>query len=64
MRTVWKSTVALGIFLRNMHRWSAPAMVAVVLLHMCRVFLTGAYKPPREFNWVIDVFLLRPIRES
>jgi len=53
-----RGTVAFGIFLRNMHRWSAHAMVAVVFLHMCRVFLTGAYKPPREFNWVIGVFLL------
>lgn len=63
MRTVWKSTVAFGMFLRNM-QWSAPAMVAVVLLYMCRAFLTGAYKPPWEFNWVIGVFLLRPIGES
>src|SRR5690242_15651556 len=53
-----RGTVAFGIFLRNMHRWSAHAMVAVVFLHMCRVFLTGAYKPPREFNWVIGVGLL------
>jgi quinol-cytochrome oxidoreductase complex cytochrome b subunit len=53
-----RGTVAFGIFLRNMHRWSAHAMVAVVFLHMCRVFLTGAYKPPREFNWVLGVLLL------
>ena len=33
-----RGTVAFGIFLRNMHRWSAHAMVAVVFLHMCRVF--------------------------
>ena len=52
-----RGTVAFGIFLRNMHRWAAHGMVAVVFLHMCRVFLTGAYKPPREFNWVIGVFL-------
>ncbi|HVM91258.1 MAG TPA: cytochrome b N-terminal domain-containing protein [Terriglobales bacterium] len=52
-----RGTVAFGIFLRNMHRWSAHGMVAVVFLHMCRVFLTGAYKPPREFNWVIGVLL-------
>src|SRR6266496_336420 len=52
-----RGTVAFGIFLRNMHRWSAHAMVAVVFLHMCRVFLTGAYKPPREFNWVLGVLL-------
>ena len=53
-----RSSVAFGIILRNMHRWAAHAMVAVVFLHMCRVFLTGAYKPPREFNWLIGVTLL------
>ena len=53
-----RGTVAFGIFLRNMHRWSAHGMVAAVFLHMCRVFLTGSYKPPREFNWVLGVLLL------
>jgi len=53
-----RGTVAFGIFLRNMHRWSAHGMVAIVFLHMCRVFLTGAYKKPREFNWVLGVVLL------
>jgi quinol-cytochrome oxidoreductase complex cytochrome b subunit len=53
-----RGTVAFGIFLRNMHRWSAHGMVAIVFLHMCRVFFTGAYKKPREFNWVLGVFLL------
>jgi cytochrome b-561 len=53
-----RGTVAFGIFLRNMHRWAAHGMVAVVFLHLCRVFLTGAYKPPREFNWVLGVVLL------
>ena len=51
-------SVPLGQFTRNMHRWSAHAMVLVVVLHMARVFYTGAHKPPREFNWVIGVFLL------
>jgi quinol-cytochrome oxidoreductase complex cytochrome b subunit len=50
--------VAFGMFLRNAHRWAAHGMVAVVFLHMCRVFFTGAYKPPREFNWVVGVGLL------
>ncbi|MBI4355871.1 MAG: cytochrome bc complex cytochrome b subunit [Candidatus Omnitrophica bacterium] len=50
--------VTLGTFLRNMHRWGAHAMVMTAILHMVRVFLTGAYKPPREFNWVIGVILL------
>ena len=47
----------LGI-LREMHRWGAHAMVITVWLHMYRVFLTGSYKPPREFNWVVGVILL------
>jgi quinol-cytochrome oxidoreductase complex cytochrome b subunit len=51
-------TVLFGMFLRNMHRWAAHAMVLLVMLHMLRVFLTGSYKPPREFNWVIGVLLL------
>jgi len=50
--------VTFGIVLRNMHRWSAHAMVVVVFLHMCRVFWTGSYKPPREFNWIVGVLLL------
>jgi quinol-cytochrome oxidoreductase complex cytochrome b subunit len=50
--------VTLGQLLRNMHRWAAHLMVIVVILHMVRVFLTGAYKPPREYNWVIGVILL------
>ena len=50
--------VSSGLFLRNMHRWSAHAMVAVAFLHMLRVFYTGSYKPPKEFNWVVGVLLL------
>lgn len=50
--------VPFGMFIRNMHRWSAHAMVIFVILHMFRVFMTGSYKPPREFNWVVGVFLL------
>ncbi len=47
----------LGI-LRELHRWGAHAMVITVWLHMFRVFLTGRYKPPREFNWNVGVILL------
>jgi len=50
--------VTLGGLLRNLHRWSAHLMVVAVILHMIRVFLTGAYKPPREYNWVVGVLLL------
>jgi quinol-cytochrome oxidoreductase complex cytochrome b subunit len=41
-----------------MHRWAAHSMVIAVWIHMMRVFLTGSYKPPREFNWIIGVNLL------
>lgn len=53
-----ETDVIFGMFARNMHRWAAHAMVIAVFLHMCRVFYTGSYKPPREFNWVIGVVLL------
>ena len=49
--------VPLGI-MREMHRWGAHAMVITVWLHMFRVFMTGSYKPPREFNWVVGVIML------
>ncbi len=49
--------VPLGI-MRELHRWGAHAMVITVWLHMFRVFLTGSYKPPREFNWNVGVILL------
>ncbi len=52
-----RDTVSFGV-LREVHRWGAHAMVITVMLHMYRVFLTGSYKPPREFNWVIGVTLL------
>ena len=51
------SAVSFGNLVRNMHRWSAHLMVVSVTLHMIRVFYHGAYKPPREFNWVIGVLL-------
>jgi quinol-cytochrome oxidoreductase complex cytochrome b subunit len=50
--------VFLGSFLRNVHRWAAHGMVVCVVLHMCRVFYTGSYKKPRQFNWVVGVILL------
>jgi cytochrome b6 len=50
--------VSSGVFLRNLHRWSAHAMVLLVFAHMFKVFYRGAYRPPREFNWVIGVVLL------
>ena len=53
-----RDTVPFGDVLRGIHRWGGHAMVISVLLHMYRVFLTGSYKPPRQFNWCIGVLLL------
>ena len=53
-----ETNVRFGMLIRNLHRWMAHGMVLTVLLHMMRVFYMGAYKPPREFNWVVGVILL------
>ncbi|WP_115865092.1 cytochrome b [Halorussus litoreus] len=47
-----------GFMLRSLHRWSAQVMVAAVFLHMLRVYFTGAYKEPRELNWIIGIILI------
>src|SRR5690625_75858 len=46
-----------GLFMRQVHHWSALLFVAAVSIHMLRVFFTGAFRRPREFNWVIGVVL-------
>ena len=53
-----ETNVRFGMLMRNLHRWMGHAMVILIFLHMMRVFYTGAYKPPREFNWAIGVVLL------
>jgi cytochrome b6 len=50
--------ISSGVFLRNLHRWSAHAMVFLVFCHMAKVFYRGAFRPPRELNWVVGVSLL------
>lgn len=50
-----QSAIPFGALIRNLHRWAAEGMVICAFLHMCRVFYTGAYKPPREFNWVVGI---------
>jgi len=52
------TNIAFGSLVRNIHRWGGHLMVLSVFLHMSRVFYHGAYKPPREFNWVVGVILL------
>jgi menaquinol-cytochrome c reductase cytochrome b subunit len=50
--------VFLGEFVRGMHKWGSSVMVILVCLHMARTFFFGAYKYPRELNWVVGVVLL------
>lgn len=53
-----QETQPFGFLLRNMHRWAAHGMVITVFLHMCRVFYTGSFRAPRQFNWVVGIVLL------
>jgi len=50
--------VFLGEFVRGMHKWGSSVMIILIFLHMGRTFFFGAYKYPRELNWVIGVVLL------
>jgi menaquinol-cytochrome c reductase cytochrome b subunit len=50
--------VTLGWMVRGMHRWGASLFIILMFMHMGRVFLFGAYKYPRELNWIIGVLLL------
>jgi ubiquinol-cytochrome c reductase cytochrome b subunit/cytochrome b6 len=53
-----RQAVPFGWFLRGLHRWSSNLMIAAVILHMMRVYFTGAYRKPRELNWMIGFGLL------
>src|SRR5947199_5307230 len=48
----------LGEFVRGMHKWGSSVMVILIFLHMARTFFFGAYKYPRELNWIIGVILV------
>lgn len=53
-----EGVITFGMLMRNVHRYAAHGMVITVFLHMMRVFYTGAYRPPREFNWWVGTILL------
>jgi menaquinol-cytochrome c reductase cytochrome b subunit len=50
--------LTLGWLVRGMHKWGASVFIILMFLHMGRVFLFGAYKYPRELNWIVGVLLL------
>lgn len=58
--SVWQITheVPYGWYIRSVHKWAATMMIAAVILHQIRVYFTGAYRKPREINWMIGCFLL------
>jgi ubiquinol-cytochrome c reductase cytochrome b subunit len=64
MSAAYKSTVELsfdvraGLVMRQMHHWAALIFLASIVTHLCRVFFTGAFRRPRELNWIIGVTLL------
>ncbi|MBB2936780.1 ubiquinol-cytochrome c reductase cytochrome b subunit [Amycolatopsis bartoniae] len=47
-----------GLFVRQLHHWAALVFVAAMMVHMCRIFFTGAFRRPREANWLIGGLLL------
>jgi quinol-cytochrome oxidoreductase complex cytochrome b subunit len=53
-----KEGLLFGKFVRNIHHWSANAFIVIALLHMLRVFFTGGHREPRQFNWILGLFLL------
>jgi quinol-cytochrome oxidoreductase complex cytochrome b subunit len=50
--------LTMGWLVRGMHRWGASVFIILMFFHMARVFLFGAYKYPRELNWIVGVLLL------
>jgi len=64
MSEAYRSTIRLsfdvraGLVMRQIHHWAALVFVAAVVAHVCRVFFTGAFRRPRELNWIVGVSLL------
>ena len=52
------NSVSFGWYIRSVHKWAATLMIVAVILHQMRVFFTGAYRKPREINWVVGMCLL------
>jgi ubiquinol-cytochrome c reductase cytochrome b subunit len=64
MSEAYASTVEIswdvrgGLLMRQIHHWGALIFVAAIVVHLFRVFFTGAFRKPREFNWILGVGLL------
>jgi len=53
--------IPFGRLIRNIHRWSANGLLFVVFLHFLRIFYTGAFAAPRQFNWIIGLTLFAAV---
>src|SRR3954468_19379883 len=64
MTEAYRSTVRLsfdvraGLVFRQIHHWAALVFLAAIVVHLCRIFFTGAFRRPREINWVVGVTML------
>ena len=59
-----QSNVLFGQLIRNIHHWSANILLIIVFFHFLRVFFTGAFHPPRQFNWVIGLVMFLAVLTS
>jgi ubiquinol-cytochrome c reductase cytochrome b subunit len=64
MTQAYESTIRLsfdvraGLVMRQIHHWAALVFIAAIVMHLCRIFFTGAFRRPRELNWLVGVTLL------
>ena len=61
---ILQNDVVFGQYIRNIHYWSANILVVVVFLHLLRVYLTGGFYRPRQFNWILGLCLLFSVLAS
>ena len=54
---ILQNEVAFGQIVRGMHHWGASLVIVMMFLHTLRVFFQGAYKKPRELNWIVGVLI-------
>jgi quinol-cytochrome oxidoreductase complex cytochrome b subunit len=59
-----QNNVLFGQLIRNIHHWSGNSLLIIVFLHFLRVFFTGAFHPPRQFNWIIGLVMFLAVLTS
>lgn len=55
------NSLSVGLLIRRIHHWSAQIMLAAIVVHMARIYFTGAYKKPRDINWLVGAILLQVV---